>query len=88
LRFCGITECLDELKGPGIPHLQDEMPRRVGKTADAASARVGTARKGAPLPALRAMIFAIHRIESGDQDSLVILGIYHGAQLRPGQEPR
>jgi hypothetical protein len=34
------------------------------------------------------MIFAIHRIESGDQDSLVILGIYHGAQLRPGQEPR
>jgi addiction module RelE/StbE family toxin len=29
----------------------------------------------------------VHRIESNDPDTLTILGIYHGAQLRPGQEP-
>jgi toxin ParE1/3/4 len=28
----------------------------------------------------------VHRIESGDEEALVILGIYHGAQLRPGQK--
>ena len=30
----------------------------------------------------------VHRIETGDEDTLVILGVYHGAQLRPGQERR
>ena len=30
----------------------------------------------------------VHRIEAGDEDTLVILGVYHGAQLRPGQESR
>jgi toxin ParE1/3/4 len=29
----------------------------------------------------------VHRIEPNDQSTLTILGIYHGAQLRPGQEP-
>jgi toxin ParE1/3/4 len=29
----------------------------------------------------------VHRVEPGDQDTLTILGIYHGAQLRPGQAP-
>ncbi|HWN49895.1 MAG TPA: type II toxin-antitoxin system RelE/ParE family toxin [Xanthobacteraceae bacterium] len=27
----------------------------------------------------------VHRIEIGNEDTLVILGIYHGAQRRPGQ---
>jgi toxin ParE1/3/4 len=26
----------------------------------------------------------VHRVERGDEDTLVILGIYHGAQRRPG----
>jgi plasmid stabilization system protein ParE len=30
----------------------------------------------------------VHRINADDPDTLVILGIYHGAQLRPGQESR
>ena len=28
----------------------------------------------------------VYRIESGEEEVLVILGVYHGAQLRPGQE--
>jgi hypothetical protein len=27
-----------------------------------------------------------HRMVHRDEDTLVILGVYHGAQLRPGQE--
>jgi toxin ParE1/3/4 len=44
------------------------------------------------LPGTREMVvpglpyIVVHRIEIRDQDSLVILGVYHGAQLRPGQE--
>jgi plasmid stabilization system protein ParE len=29
-----------------------------------------------------------YRIETGDPETLVILGIYHGAQRRPGQRSR
>ena len=28
----------------------------------------------------------VYRIEQSEEDRIVILGIYHGAQLRPGQE--
>ncbi len=28
----------------------------------------------------------VYRIEFDDEDMLVILGVYHGAQLRPGQK--
>jgi len=27
----------------------------------------------------------VHRIENGNEATLVILGVYHGAQRRPGQ---
>ena len=30
----------------------------------------------------------VYRIETGDPDTLVLLGIYHGAQRRPGQRSR
>jgi toxin ParE1/3/4 len=30
----------------------------------------------------------VYRIEIHDEDTLVILGVYHGAQRRPGQEHR
>lgn len=30
----------------------------------------------------------VHRVETGEEDAVVILGVYHGAQLRPGQETR
>jgi len=30
----------------------------------------------------------VHRIETGDEDVITILGVYHGAQIRPGQEMR
>jgi addiction module RelE/StbE family toxin len=30
----------------------------------------------------------VHRVETGEEDTVVILGVYHGAQLRPGQEMR
>jgi len=30
----------------------------------------------------------VHRVETDDEDTLVILGVYHGAQLRPGQKRR
>jgi hypothetical protein len=30
----------------------------------------------------------VHRIETGDDPAVTILGIYHGAQVRPGQEAR
>jgi hypothetical protein len=30
----------------------------------------------------------VHRIEAGDEPAVAILGVYHGAQLRPGQETR
>jgi toxin ParE1/3/4 len=44
------------------------------------------------LPGTREMVvpglpyIVVHRIETPDEDMLVILGVYHGAQLRPGQE--
>jgi toxin ParE1/3/4 len=44
------------------------------------------------LPETREMVvpglpyIVVHRIESGDAEALVILGIYHGARLRPGQK--
>jgi hypothetical protein len=28
----------------------------------------------------------VHRIDIGDDPAVTILGIYHGAQARPGQE--
>lgn len=27
----------------------------------------------------------VHRVETGENEAIVILGVYHGAQLRPGQ---
>ena len=36
------------------------------------------------VPALPYII--VHRIETGDDEAVVILGVYHGAQLRPGQD--
>ena len=30
----------------------------------------------------------VHRIDPAESDTLVILGIYHGAQRRPGQEKK
>jgi len=30
----------------------------------------------------------VYRIETAEQETVVILGVYHGAQLRPGQEKR
>lgn len=29
----------------------------------------------------------VHRVETDDPGTLTILGVYHGAQLRPGQSP-
>ena len=46
-------------------------------------------RKG-QLPGTREMVvpglpyIIVYRIESGDEEALAILGIYHGAQRRPG----
>jgi toxin ParE1/3/4 len=46
------------------------------------------------LPGTREMVvpglpyIVVHRIEVRDMDTLVILGVYHGAQMRPGQEHR
>jgi toxin ParE1/3/4 len=46
------------------------------------------------LPGTREMVvpglpyIVVHRIENRDDDTLVILGVYHGAQLQPGQERR
>jgi plasmid stabilization system protein ParE len=36
------------------------------------------------VPALPYII--VHRIGAGDEQAVIILGIYHGAQLRPGQD--
>jgi len=30
----------------------------------------------------------VHRIEADAEETLVILGVYHGAQMRPGQKRR
>jgi toxin ParE1/3/4 len=30
----------------------------------------------------------VHRVEGGAEGLIVILGVYHGAQLRPGQDMR
>jgi toxin ParE1/3/4 len=30
----------------------------------------------------------VYRLEPGEESAAVILGIYHGSQLRPGQRPR
>jgi plasmid stabilization system protein ParE len=46
------------------------------------------------LPGTREMVvpglpyIVVHRRDIRDEDTLVILGVYHGAQLRPGQERR
>jgi hypothetical protein len=30
----------------------------------------------------------VYRVDIAEQETVVILGVYHGAQLRPGQEKR
>jgi addiction module RelE/StbE family toxin len=30
----------------------------------------------------------VYRVEAADRETVVVLGVYHGAQLRPGQERR
>jgi len=76
-----------------IPMLHGASAREFERTIDLLSAfphigdegaLAGTREMGVPgLPYI-----VVHRIETGDEDTLVILGVYHGAQLRPGQEPQ
>jgi toxin ParE1/3/4 len=39
-----------------------------------------------PVPGLPYLI--VYRVEKGDPDTLVVVGVYHGAQRRPGQGSR
>jgi toxin ParE1/3/4 len=71
-----------------------DAARRVGarlrETIDLLAAFPDMGHEGA-LPGTYEMVVpglpyvVVHRIKSGDEETLVILGIYHGAQLRPGQ---
>src|SRR5205085_3035213 len=72
-----------------------DAARRVGarirETIDLLAAFPDIGHEGA-LPGTREMVvpglpyIIVHRIEAGAEETLVILGVYHGAQLRPGQE--
>lgn len=79
-------------------HIAERNPkaaRRVGtliaETIDLLAAFPNMGHEGS-LPGTREMVvpglpyIVVHRIDHRDEDILVILGVYHGAQLRPGQK--
>jgi toxin ParE1/3/4 len=80
-----------------ITERNPDAARRVGarirETIDLLVAFPGIGHEGA-LSGTREMVvpglpyIVVHRLETGDDDTLVILGVYHGAQLRPGQQRR
>jgi len=51
-----------------------------------AAARALAGTRELVVPSLPSIV--VHRIETSDDPAVTILGIYHGAQLRPGQETR
>jgi toxin ParE1/3/4 len=77
-----------------IAEQNPDAARRVGsrirETIDLLTAFPHMGRVGV-MPGTREMVvpglpyIIVHRIDVREPDTLVILGIYHGAQLRPGQ---
>ena len=72
------------------------MPRARSARASAKrlsfSASIQTSGAKAPWRVTRELVvpslpyIVVHRIETGDDPAGTILGVYHGAQMRPGQE--
>lgn len=83
-------DAIAEYVGARNPAAAQRVGARIGEMIDLLAAFPHMGRKG-QLPGTREMVVPglpyviVYRIESGDEEALAILGIYHGAQRRPGQ---
>jgi toxin ParE1/3/4 len=75
------------------PDAARQVGARIRETIELLSVYPNIGREGA-LAGTRELIVpslpyvVVHRIETGNDPAVTILGIYHGAQVRPGQEMR
>ena len=85
----GISQYIAERN----PDAAKRVGARIRETIELLSLYPNVGREGA-LAGTRELVVpsllyvVVHRIESGEDPAVTILGIYHGAQLRPGQETR
>jgi len=83
-------DAIAEYIGARNPDAARRIGARIQETIDLLRAFPNMGHKG-KLPKTREMVvpglpyIVVYRIESGDEDAVVILGVYHGAQRRPGQ---
>ena len=83
-------DAIAEYVGARNPAAAQRIGARIEETIDLLTAFPNMGRKG-QLPGTREMVvpglpyIIVYRIESGDREALALLGVYHGAQRRPGQ---
>src|SRR5438552_11162777 len=84
-------EKITEYIGRRNPTAARQVGERIRETIDLLAAFPQIGHDGA-LPGTRELVvpglpyIVVHRLEGHEPDIVVILGIYHGAQVRPGQE--
>lgn len=64
-----------------------QVARRIRETINLLAEFPEVGREGALVGTREVVLpyIVVHRIDKGDQDTLTVLGIYHGAQIRRGQ---
>lgn len=83
-------DAIAEYVGAQNPDAARRIGARIEETIDLLLAFPKMGHKGA-LPGTREMVvprlpyIVVYRIENDDEEALTILGVYHGAQRRPGQ---
>jgi toxin ParE1/3/4 len=89
-RACRHLDAIAEYIAERNPNASRRVGARIRETIDLLAAFPYMGHVG-ELPGTREMVvpglpyIVVYRIEVSDPDTLVILGIYHGAQMRPGQ---
>jgi addiction module RelE/StbE family toxin len=90
LRALRHLDAIASYIGKQNPQAARAIGARIRESIDLLAKFPNMGHQGA-LPGTREMVvpslpyIVVHRIETRADDTLVILGIYHGAQLRPGQ---
>ena len=75
------------------PNAARQVGERIRETIELLGAFPNIGREGA-LAGTRELVvpglpyIVVYRVEMGEDEAVAILGVYHGAQLRPGQETR
>jgi toxin ParE1/3/4 len=90
-RACRHLDAIAEYIAERNPDAARKVGVRIRETIDLLTAfpqmgRVGVLPRNARNGRAGITLRRRHRVDVGEPDTLVILGIYHGAQLRPGQK--